>query len=100
MMRAADINIAGNYIFGLPFDTQETMEGTLNFALENPTEMTNKQNLAYQEVLYIEARNDGLLVAENYSGYSQHAYDTTNLPNDNLSAAQILKFRDYGDKYR
>ena len=29
-----------------------------------------------------------------YSGYSQHSYDTQNLPSNNLSAKNILEFRD------
>ena len=29
-----------------------------------------------------------------YSGFSQHSYDTQNLPSVNLSAAEILEFRD------
>ena len=41
MVRDAGINVGGNYIFGLPYDTHGTMQATLDFALENPTEMAN-----------------------------------------------------------
>ena len=35
-----------------------------------------------------------------YSGYSQHSYDILNMRNENLTAAQILEFRDSAwDKY-
>ena len=40
-IRGAGINVGGNYIFGLPFDDMRTMRNTLDFALENPTEMAN-----------------------------------------------------------
>ena len=40
-IREAGINVGGNYIFGLPFDDNRTMNNTLDFALENPTEMAN-----------------------------------------------------------
>ena len=33
---------------------------------------------------------------DTYAGYSQHSYETQNLPNDNLKAEEILKFRDEG----
>lgn len=97
MMRGAGINIAGNYIFGLPYDTKETMQATLDFALENPTEMTNMYSaMAYPgSPLHNQARIFNIDLPDTYSGYSQHSYDTLNLANDNLTAAEILAFRDY-----
>ena len=44
--------------------------------------------------LYLEAKKSGLELPKNYSGYSQHSYDTLNLSTTKLSSAQILKFRD------
>lgn len=101
-IRGAGINVGGNYIFGLPFDTLETMEDTLNFAMENPTEMANFYSaMAYPgSPLYIDARKNKLPLPAEYVGYSQHAYETHNLENAHLSSAEILKFRDYAwDKY-
>ena len=97
MMRGAGINIAGNYIFGLPYDTKETMQATLDFALENPTEMTNMYSaMAYPgSPLHNQARLFNIDLPDTYSGYSQHSYDSLNLANDNLTAAEILAFRDY-----
>ena len=40
------------------------------------------------------AKKKGWILPKNYSGYSQHAYDTLNLSNDNLKAKEILAFRD------
>jgi anaerobic magnesium-protoporphyrin IX monomethyl ester cyclase len=95
-MRAADINIAANYIFGLPMDTKESLDFTLDFAMEANTEMVNFYTaMAYPgSRLHVQAKNDGTKLPDNYSGYSQHSYDTQNLPTENLSAAEILKFRD------
>lgn len=97
VIREAGINIAGNYIFGLPFDTQESMQATLDFALENPTEMTNMYSaMAYPgSPLHNQARLFNIDLPKTYSGYSQHSYDTLNLASENLTAAQILSFRDY-----
>ena len=90
------INVGGNYIFGLPYDTKETMEATLQFALDNPTEMVNFYSaMAYPgSPLHNQARIFGTELPKTYSGYSQHSYDTLNLANDHLSAAEILAFRD------
>jgi anaerobic magnesium-protoporphyrin IX monomethyl ester cyclase len=95
-IRNAGINIGGNYIFGLPFDTKESMQATLDFALENPTEMTNMYSaMAYPgSPLHNQARLFGTELPSTYSGYSQHSYDTLNLSNDNLTSAEILAFRD------
>ena len=44
--------------------------------------------------LYLEAKNKGMELPSTYSGYSQHSYDTQNLPSKKLSAKSILQFRD------
>lgn len=95
-IRDAGINVGGNYIFGLPYDTKESMEATLQFAIENPTEMANFYSaMAYPgSPLYNQARIFGQELPTTYSGFSQHSYDTLNLGNDNLSSAEILAFRD------
>ena len=95
-MRSSGINIAANYIFGLPMDTMESLEYTLNFAMESNTEMVNFYTaMAYPgSPLYIQAKSKGMKLPDSYTGYSQHSYDTQNLPTDSLTAAQILKFRD------
>jgi len=95
-MRSAGINIGGNYIFGLPMDTHQSMRDTLDFALENKTDMVNFYcAMAYPgSPLYLQAKKNGWELPNNYEGYSQHSYETLNLSNDNLSAKEILKFRD------
>ena len=95
-MRNAGINIGGNYIFGLPMDTHESMRETLDFAMENKTEMVNFYcAMAYPgSPLYLEAQKNKWKLPDKYEGYSQHSYDTLNLSNDNLTSKEILKFRD------
>ena len=95
-IRDAGINVGGNYIFGLPYDTKESMEATLQFAIENPTEMANFYSaMAYPgSPLYNQARLFGQELPTTYSGFSQHSYDTLNLGNSHVSSAEILAFRD------
>jgi len=95
-IRDAGINVAANYIFGLPEETEESMKFTYDFAEETNSEMVNFYSaMAYPgSPLYLEARKNKVKLPENYSGYSQHSYDTQNLPSQYLSAAQILDFRD------
>jgi len=45
--------------------------------------------------LHIMAKRDGIELPSSYEGYSQHAYETQNLSNKNLSSSEILQFRDY-----
>ena len=96
MIRDAGINVGGNYIFGLPYDTHKSMQATLDFAMENPTEMANFYSaMAYPgSPLHNQARLFNIKLPDTYAGYSQHSYETLNLANDHLSAAEILAFRD------
>jgi coproporphyrinogen III oxidase-like Fe-S oxidoreductase len=77
-------------------DTLESLQFTLDFALEANTEMVNFYTaMAYPgSPLYVQAKNKGIKLPDTYTGYSQHSYDTQNLSTDYLSAAEILKFRD------
>jgi anaerobic magnesium-protoporphyrin IX monomethyl ester cyclase len=95
-MRNAGINVAANYIFGLPMDTEESMQGTLDFAMENMSEMVNLYcAMAYPgSPLHLTAKKEGWALPQTYSGYSQHSYDTLNLSNSSLTSKQILAFRD------
>lgn len=95
-MRNAGINIGANYIFGLPMDTAESMQETLDFAMENLTEMVNVYSaMAYPgSPLYMDAKKNELCLPNSYDGYSQHSYNTLNLATDNLTASEILDFRD------
>ena len=95
-MRDAGINIGANYIFGLPNDTKESMQNTLDFALSNLAEMTNMYcAMAYPgSPLYLQAKQSGAKLPNSYEGYSQHSYSTQNLSTDSLTSEEILRFRD------
>jgi anaerobic magnesium-protoporphyrin IX monomethyl ester cyclase len=95
-IEAADINIIGNYIFGLPDDDHESMQATLDLALEMKTDFANFYSaMAYPgSKLYEMAVQQGWRLPEKWSGFSQHAIDTLPLPTEHISASEVLRFRD------
>ena len=95
-IKAAGINIIGNYIFGLPEDTAHTMQQTLDLALDLNCEFANFYSaMAYPgSPLYEQAVRLGWRLPDKWSGYSQHAVDTLPLPTNHLPAADVLRFRD------
>ena len=95
-VKAAGINIIGNYIFGLPEDTAATMQKTLDLALDLNCEFANFYSaMAYPgSALYEQAIRRGWALPESWGGYSQHAVDTLPLPTRHLSAGEVLRFRD------
>lgn len=92
----AGINVIGNYIFGLPDDTHESMQETLDLALEANCEFAN----FYCAMAYPGSKLYGLAVEKRWQlpdswiGYSQHSYETLPLRTDTLTSAEVLKFRD------
>jgi radical SAM superfamily enzyme YgiQ (UPF0313 family) len=95
-VKAAGINVIGNFIFGLPEDDMETMRATLNLALDLNCEFANFYcAMAYPgSPLYHRALQEGWPLPGKWSGYSQHAVDAQPLPTRYLSAAEVLRFRD------
>jgi len=93
----AGISVGGNYIFGLPDDTLETMRETLNLAIELNCEYANFYTaMAYPgSKLYADAiAAGGANLPELWEGYSQLGEETLPLPTRYLSSSEILKFRD------
>jgi len=90
------IRVIGNYIFGLPDDTQESMQDTLNMAQELNCEFGNFYcAMAYPgSQLYNIALNKGLKLPDDWTGYSQHSYNIQPLPSNTVSAKDIVAFRD------
>lgn len=92
----ADIGIIGNYMFGLPGDTMESMQKTLDLSFQLNTIAWN----AYAAMplpgsqLYKNALENGIELPDDYAGFSFHAYNTQPLPTETLTPEQILKFRD------
>jgi len=96
-VRAAGINVIGNYIFGLPEDDLETMQATLDMAVDLNCEFANFYcAMAYPGAqLYERALKNGWPLPENWSGYSQYSVDTKPLPTNYLSPQEVLRFRDH-----
>jgi anaerobic magnesium-protoporphyrin IX monomethyl ester cyclase len=95
-IKDADINVIGNYIFGLPDDDLTSMAETLDLAMELNCEFSNFYSaMAYPgSPLYGLAVENGWRLPESWSGFSQHSYDCTPLPTEKVSAADVLRFRD------
>lgn len=90
------IHVIGNYIFGLPDDTYESMQNTLDLALEANCEFANFYcAMAYPgSKLYQMAIENGWKLPDEWIGYSQHAYEAEPLCTKTLSARDVLTFRD------
>ena len=94
-IQEAGINVLGNFIFGLPDDTMETMNATLDLALGLDLDFANFYSaMAYPgSALFDLARPEDL--PERWSGYSQHSHDCKPLPTATLTSAEVLSFRDH-----
>lgn len=95
-VRKAGVNVIANYIFGFPEDTLETMQQTLDLALELNTETANMYpcQALPGSPLYYTAQANGWALPSDYVGYAFLSYDTQPLPTKYLSGAEVLAFRD------
>jgi anaerobic magnesium-protoporphyrin IX monomethyl ester cyclase len=78
------------------------MEQTLNLAIELNCEFSNFYSaMVYPgSPLYGMAIERGWALPQTWSGFSQHSYDCLPLPTANVSAADVLSFRDQAfDRY-
>ncbi|QSB01881.1 cobalamin-dependent protein [Methylomonas sp. EFPC1] len=92
----AGISIISNYIFGFPDDTLETMQQTLDLAIELNTEMANMypcQALPGSPMYHIAKRN-GWKLPETYEGFAFLSYECEPLPTKYLRSEDVLRFRD------
>jgi radical SAM superfamily enzyme YgiQ (UPF0313 family) len=94
--RSAGINIVGNFMFGLPDDTMESMAATLRMAKEYTFEHANfYAAMAYPgTALHESARRAGIPLPESWSGYGQYSEDALPMGSAHVSAADVLRFRD------
>lgn len=92
----AGIHVGGNYVFGLPGDTQESMQQTLDLAQKLNTEYANFfVVMAYPGTrLHQDALRKGYPLPDKWGQYGFFAPDALPLRNENLSAEEILRFRD------
>ena len=95
-VRGAGIHVISNYIFGFPDDTAETMQQTLDLALELNTEMANMYpcQALPGSPMYRQAIRNGWKLPESYAGYGFLSYDCEPMATKHVSAAQVLRFRD------
>lgn len=95
-IKEADINVLGNYMFGFPEDTRETMQETLDLALELNCEHANfyAAMALPGSPLYMEAKNNGWDLPETFEEFAFLSYDCKPLRTKTLSGAEVLKFRD------
>ncbi len=92
----AGIHIGGNYVFGLPGDTLETMDQTLTLAKDLNTEAANFFILMpYPGTKLNEiAKEKGYPLPEKWGQYGFFAPDAVPMRNETLTVEQILGFRD------
>ena len=92
----ADIHVMANYIYGLPGDTIDTINKTLELSLELCTAGWNTYGAMALpgSQLYKEAVNKGIKLPESYEGYSFHSFETLPLPTESLTAKEIITLRD------
>lgn len=92
----AGIRVIGNFIFGLPSDTLETMRQTLDLAKELNCEFVNFYSaMAYPgSKLYEMAVKNNWQLPKTWHAFSQHSYEALPLPTNHISAKEVLKFRD------
>ena len=95
-IQKADINVIGNFIFGLPHDSVFTMTKTLELAKQLNCEFANFYSaMAYPgSQLYTNALENNIELPKDWSGYSQHSYDCAPLATEFETSSTVLKFRD------
>jgi radical SAM superfamily enzyme YgiQ (UPF0313 family) len=96
-----DINVIGNFMFGLRDDTEETMLQTLDLAVECMPDFANFYScMAYPgSALYDEALLKGWTLPESWRAFSQHNSDCRPLDTEHVSGADVLAFRDSAFEY-
>lgn len=100
-IRDQGMYVGANYIFGLPDDDLQTMQETLDLAMDLNTEWANFYcAMAYPgSPLHRMMQEKGAPLPEGtggpgWIGYSQHAFEAFPLPTDRVSAGEVLRFRD------
>ncbi len=93
-IQKAGINVLGNFIFGLPDDTVDSMQATLDLAMSLDLDFANFYSAMAYPGSALFAAADPADLPERWSGYSQHSFDTKPLPTEALTSEQVLTFRD------
>jgi len=95
-IRAHDINVIANYIFGFEHENLSDMQATLDLALELNTEMANMYpcQALPGSPMYNRAVQEGREVPRRYEEFGFLSYETRPLPTKYLSPEEVLGFRD------
>ena len=89
--------IGANFIFGLPDDDYDSMQETLDMAVNINAEWANfYSTMAYPgSQLYRDALKQNVPVPKQWSQYSQYSADSLPLATKHLTPGEVLAFRDY-----
>mgnify|MGYP006100156317 CR=1 FL=1 len=95
-IKQSGINILGNYIFGLPEDSIERMNETLNLAMELNTEHANFYpcQALPGSPLYFEAKKNKWELPNTFEEYAFFSYECKPLRTKYCDSKEVLKFRD------
>jgi radical SAM superfamily enzyme YgiQ (UPF0313 family) len=95
-IKDADINVLGNYMFGFPDDNYDTMQETLDLALDLNCEHGNfyAAMALPGSPLYKVAKTNNWDLPETFEEYAFLSYDCKPMQTKYLSGAEVLKFRD------
>ena len=92
----AGIEVMANYMFGLPGDSKESMQKTLDLSLELNTSGWN----AYAAMalpgseLYKICLDENMPIPKAYSAFSFHSYDSFPMGTEFLEPSEVLEFRE------
>ena len=97
MIQNYDINVGANYIFGVGNDNWDTMQETLNLAIELNTENANMycSTPLPGSPLYLKAKKEGWDMPSEYNEYGFLSYEHIPSRTKSLTSSEILAFRDY-----
>ena len=99
-IRSFDINVGANYIFGLGHDTWDTMQETLNLAMELNTENANFYcaTALPGSPLYQRLKKDGWKLPERYEEFGFLSREHVPSGTFSLTPSEVVCFRDYAFK--
>tara|TARA_Y100000590_G_scaffold377367_1_gene443564 strand:+ start:1 stop:1254 length:1254 start_codon:yes stop_codon:yes gene_type:complete len=95
-IKASGINVLGNYIFGFPDDNMDTMNETLDLALELQCEHSNfySAQALPGSPLYLLAKKNKWDIPEKYEEFAFLSYKCKPLRTKYLTSKEVLNFRD------
>ncbi len=95
--RQAGINILANFMFGLPDDTIESMEKSLNLCREiNPEWINFYVTMPYPGSRdYFDAIEAGKIKDDKWIEYAQYSYECKPSGSKHLTPKEVLQYRDY-----